>query len=136
VTQQTTLWTPQCCRVPMSFAAMADATRHARCCEACASSSVMASYNTMNAMLQHVTLQIGRSIAMACRSQKKICFPSSSRLHVVSLALAFTLEVAKTIDMEELTVEKWNLICLCILVPQALVSTSSRSKLRPTMVGN
>jgi hypothetical protein len=48
-------------------------------------------------------------------------------LLVVSSVLTFVLEVPKIVDVEELTVEEWNLICFFILVPQApiLISNSN-----------
>jgi hypothetical protein len=42
--------------------------------------------------------------------KKKII--SSSHLLVVSSAFTFAPKVAKTINVEELTIEEWNLICL------------------------
>jgi len=70
------------------------------------------------------------------RVKAKFIYLFSSHLLVVFLALTFAPEVVKTVDVEEFTVEEWNLICLCRLIPLAQVSINNNSKLCPTMMGS
>jgi hypothetical protein len=57
-------------------------------------------------------------------------------LFVVSSALAFAPKVAKIVNVEALTVEEQNQVCLYKLVPQAPISINSSSKLHLAMVGS
>jgi hypothetical protein len=80
--------------------------------------------------LQFVTLQALQLVVMlqlATTFQEQTFFSFSFHLLVVSSVLAFALEVATIIDVEELIIEEWNLICFFKLVPQAPISINSSS---------